>query len=101
MVVMELLPTALIGVMQERVAVPSISTVHAPQAPIPQPYLAPFKSSVSRNAQSSGVSGGRSTEVTTLLIFSFRGIRLPLFAQSCVGSARLTGDSLHAFGEGM
>ena len=46
---------------QERTGLPSSNTVHAPQAPIPQPYLAPFRSSVSRNAQSRGVSGGRST----------------------------------------
>ena len=81
MVVMDAPTTALMGVMQERVARPSTRTVQAPQAPMPQPYLAPLRSRVSRKAQRRGVSGGRSTEVRTLLILSFRGMGHTLFTR--------------------
>lgn len=101
MVVMDPLPTEPTEVRQERTGLPSSRTVQAPQAPIPQPYFVPFRSSVSRSAHSSGVSGGRSTVLTTLLIFSFRGIRLPLFARSCTGSGGPYGNSLHALDDGM
>jgi hypothetical protein len=40
--------TAPTMVTQERRGVPSISTVHAPQRPSPQPYLAPVSSRSSR-----------------------------------------------------
>src|SRR3546814_19667321 len=40
-----------------RTAAPSISTVHAPQSPVPHPYLAPVRLDASRKAQSKGVSG--------------------------------------------
>jgi hypothetical protein len=49
------------GVMQARAGAPLSSTVHAPQAAMPQPYLVPVSCSVSRKAQSSGVSGATST----------------------------------------
>src|SRR5271166_4496721 len=46
-------PTLLIGVMQERVAAPSICTVHAPQSPTPQPNFVPVMPSTSRNTHKS------------------------------------------------
>src|ERR1039457_7476238 len=61
-------------VMQERTARPSIRTVHAPQTPMPQPYLAPLRSSTSRSTHKSGVSGGTSTVFATLFTFNLRGI---------------------------
>ena len=54
-------PTAETGVKQERTALPSRWTVHAPQSPAPQPNLLPFKSSSSRSTQRSGVSPSTST----------------------------------------
>src|SRR3546814_8151822 len=42
-----------------RTAAPSISTVHAPQSPVPHPYLAPVRLDASRKAQSKGVSGAK------------------------------------------
>ena len=45
-----------IGVMQERVATPSICTVQAPHSAMPQPNFVPVMPSTSRNTQSSGVS---------------------------------------------
>ena len=56
--------------MQERTAWPSNSTVHAPQSPIPHPYLAPLRFSMSRSTHKSGMSGGTSTEVATSLTVS-------------------------------
>ena len=49
------------GVRQDRIGRPSISTVHAPHIPIPQPYFDPFRSRLSRNTQSNGVSADAST----------------------------------------
>src|ERR1035438_4246592 len=68
--------TALTWVMQERMGWPSASTVHAPHTPMPQPYLAPLRLSMSRRTHKRGMSGGTSTVATTLLIVSFRGICL-------------------------
>src|ERR1017187_8834346 len=82
-------------VMQERVARPLIRTVHAPQTPIPQPYLEPLRSRVSRKTQSSGVSGGTSTVVTTLLTFSFRGMPLPCLRADGFCSRRPVLDIVH------
>src|SRR5712671_2221161 len=48
-------------VMQERVATPSICTVHAPHSAMPQPNFVPVMPSTSRNTQSSGVSPSTST----------------------------------------
>src|SRR4029077_671687 len=45
------------GVEQERTGAPSTCTVHAPQRPAPQPNFVPVNCKVSRNTQSSGVSG--------------------------------------------
>jgi hypothetical protein len=46
------------GVEHDRIAAPSTCTVQAPQNPAPQPNFVPVSSSVSRNTQSNGVSGG-------------------------------------------
>jgi len=48
----------------DRTAAPSTCTVQAPQNPAPHPNFVPVSSSVSRNTQSSGVSG------ETLTLFS-------------------------------
>ena len=50
-----------IGVMQERVATPSICTVQAPHKAAPQPNFVPVIPSTSRNTHSSGVSPSTST----------------------------------------
>ena len=59
----------LTGTEQERIAMPSIWTVQAPHCAMPQPYLVPVKPIVSRNTQSSGVSGSTSTSCVCPLIF--------------------------------
>ena len=50
-----------IGVMQDRVATPSICTVQAPHSAMPQPNFVPVMPSTSRNTQRSGVSPSTST----------------------------------------
>ena len=56
-IVVILRPLALAtGSTQERVAVPSRCTVHAPHTAMPQPNLVPVMSSTSRSTQSSGIS---------------------------------------------
>jgi len=60
--------------MHERTARPPTSTVHAPQMPIPQPYLAPFRFSTSRSTHNRGVSGDTSTVAATLFTFNWIGI---------------------------
>src|SRR6266404_2318559 len=57
MVVTDLPDAAFMGVRQLRTASPLRWTVQAPHRPIPQPYLVPVSSRVSRNTQSSGISG--------------------------------------------
>src|SRR5260370_40398296 len=52
-----------IGVMQERVAWPSICTVQAPHCATPQPNLVPCRPTTSRIAQSRGMSGSASRVV--------------------------------------
>ena len=49
--------TSATAVMQERIASPSESTVHAPQRPAPQPYFVPVSASSSRKTHKRGVSG--------------------------------------------
>src|SRR3984893_12111107 len=61
MVVIADAPTPSIGVMQERVATPSMRTVQAPHSAMPQPNLVPVMPSTSRSTQSSGVSPSTST----------------------------------------
>src|SRR5256885_15743553 len=60
MVVICLPATALTGTEQDRIATPSTWTVQAPHWAMPQPYLVPVRPTLSRNAQSSGVSGSTS-----------------------------------------
>src|SRR5262249_43501491 len=52
MVVMRFPSHSPTGVTQERVALPSMTTVHAPQRPSPQPYLLPVRSKSSRRTLS-------------------------------------------------
>ena len=63
--------------MHERTARPSMSTVHAPHAAMPQPNLVPVRPSVSRIAHSSGVSGSTSTTRSlplTVMVIAIVGI---------------------------
>src|SRR5262249_7092146 len=60
-VVIAELPMLSMGVMQERVAAPSICTVQAPHSAMPQPNFVPVMPSTSRNTQSNGVSPSTST----------------------------------------
>src|SRR6202040_1963015 len=55
------------GVMQERVATPSMCTVQAPHSAMPQPNLVPVMPSTSRSTHSSGVSPSTSTDLTVPL----------------------------------
>ncbi|KAG1377328.1 hypothetical protein G6F60_015331 [Rhizopus arrhizus] len=55
---------ALTGITQDRAATPSISTVHAPHSPRPQPYFGPFSSRSLRSTCSSAVSGATGTSYT-------------------------------------
>jgi hypothetical protein len=61
MVVISEVPTLSIGVMQDRVAIPSICTVQAPQRATPQPNFVPVRPRTSRSTQSSGMSPSTST----------------------------------------
>jgi hypothetical protein len=61
MVLIFFVPIEEMGVMQERMAMPSWWTVQAPHRPAPQPNLAPVRSSISRSTQSRGMSGEAST----------------------------------------
>src|SRR5689334_9434169 len=67
MVVIGELPMLSIGVMQERVATPSMCTVQAPHSAMPQPNLVPVMPSTSRSTHSSGVSPSTSTDLTAPL----------------------------------
>jgi len=69
MVVIFCLPRLDTGNTQERVGTPSTCTVQAPHWPSPQPYLVPTRPSVSRSAQSKGVSGSTSTAWVLPLTF--------------------------------
>src|SRR5882724_9400497 len=51
------------GVTQERMALPSRWTVHAPQSAIPQPNLVPVRPATSRTAHSRGMLGSASSVV--------------------------------------
>src|SRR4029453_15217217 len=76
-VVIAAVPTLSMVVMQERVAVSSIRTVHAPHSALPQPNLVPVMPSTSRSTQSRGVSPSTSTGGSTAL---------PLFVSAMVTS---------------
>src|SRR5258707_7360560 len=49
------------GATQERIALPSRCTVHAPQSAIPQPNFVPVNPSDSRSTHNKGVDGSTST----------------------------------------
>src|SRR5262249_30327740 len=68
MVVICLPSAALTGSMQERTALPSTCTVHAPHCAMPQPYLVPVRPTCSRIAHSSGVLGLTLTSIELPLI---------------------------------
>ena len=67
-------PAADTGVEQDRIAWPLAWTVQAPQAPMPQPYFVPFRSSTSRSTHSRGMSGGTSTVVDRPFTFNVTGM---------------------------
>src|ERR1700685_2639183 len=71
------------GIEHERTASPSICTVQAPQAAMPQPNLVPVSLRCSRNTQSSGGSGAASTSC-----------RCPLTVKATIGL--LPGLDVHA-----
>src|SRR3954471_10738567 len=77
MVVISLEVTELIGVTQERTALPSTSTVQAPHCASPQPNLAPFSSRSLRKTYSSGVSGSAGTDRLAPLTFRVTAIATP------------------------
>src|SRR5256885_11289252 len=78
-------------VMHERVALPSINTVHAPHWPSPHPNFGPCKPSEFRSTYSSGCAGSHdSTVVARPLTRSLKfGICPPLsqFGQSTIETA--------------
>ena len=53
--------TAETGTEQERTAIPSMCTVHAPHCATPQPYFVPVRPTFSRMTHSNGVVGSTST----------------------------------------
>jgi hypothetical protein len=53
------------GVWHDLVLRPSISTVHAAQYPIPQPYFGPRSPSTSRSTHNSGLVAKRSSSIVT------------------------------------
>src|SRR5262249_45908126 len=67
-------PTARI---QERVAIPSTCTVHAPHCAMPQPNLVPVSPMISRSTQRRGISGGTSTVYDFPLTVSDTAIGVP------------------------
>ena len=68
MVVTFLPATALAGVAQDRIALPSRCTVHAPHSAEPQPYFVPVSFRCSRTTHSSGASGSTLTLTDLSLI---------------------------------
>src|SRR3546814_4949734 len=64
---------------QERTASPSMSTVQAPQSPVPQPYFVPVRFDASRSAQSSGVAGSMRSEEHTSELQSLMRISYAVF----------------------
>src|SRR6266446_4558263 len=66
-VVISDVPMLSIGVMQERVATPSICTVQAPHSAMPQPNFVPVMPRTSRSTHNRGVSPSTSTARPTPL----------------------------------
>src|ERR1700687_2719171 len=67
MVVISLPAALLIGVTQDRIALPPSLTVQAPQRPTPQPNLVPISPNSSRRYQSRGICGSPSKDFSTPL----------------------------------
>src|SRR4051794_25204467 len=67
MVVTDLPSTIEIGIAQERTALPSICTVHAPQEAIPQPNFVPVILRCSRRTHSNGVLPSTATSLRSPL----------------------------------
>src|SRR5260370_37356339 len=66
------------GFWHDLVLRPAISTVHAAQYPIPQPYFVPCRPSTSRSTHKSGLAAKRSSTSTSApLTFSFTRISRP------------------------
>src|SRR5689334_560733 len=82
MVVIFLPATAEMGVMHDRVGMPSTCTVHAPHSEAPQPNLVPVICRWSRSAHNRGVSGDASTSTDLPLMFRFAIWNLPWNARS-------------------
>ena len=80
MVVIFVPTAALTGMTQERTALPSTWTVHAPHIATPQPYLVPVSPTCSRIAHSSGVPGSTLTSLVLPLIVK-RAMAFPLRRQ--------------------
>src|SRR5262249_37700406 len=77
------------GIEHDRVATPSMWTVHAPHSAMPQPYFVPVRPSASRSTHRSGVSGSTSISCGCPLIVR-RGImvlldRLAAPSRECAG----------------
>jgi hypothetical protein len=70
-------------VMQERVAAPSICTVHAPHSAMPQPNFVPVMPRTSRNTQSSGVSPSTSAVRSTPLTLIVKAMLVSWLAIRC------------------
>src|SRR5262249_61403735 len=82
-IVLTRLPTtAATGVMQERVALPSTCTVHAPHCAMPQPYFVPVSPTCSRRAHSNGVLGSTFTSLDLPLIVR-RAMAFLLLGSQC------------------
>jgi hypothetical protein len=77
MVVIADVPILSIDVMQERVAMPSMCTVHAPHSDMPQPNFVPVMPSTSRSTHNSGVSPSTSTLCIVPLTLMVKGMAPP------------------------
>lgn len=86
-----------IVIWQLRTARPSMSTVHAPQSPVPQPYLVPVRFDASRIAHNNGVDGSiryRMGWLLTVRLVTPARVDLVHATYHCVefGTPRATGD---------
>ena len=76
---------------QERTALPFCSTVHAPQAPMPQPYFVPVRPRRSRSTHSSGMSAGASTVLRFPLMTRLVRATARHFIRDLSGRGQITG----------
>src|SRR5262249_55452604 len=80
------------GMMQVRIAVPSICMVQAPHIPMPQPNLLPVRLRCSRTTHNSGTSCGPSNSAGVPLTKNFTDIASNL---SGVGAESILGERHH------